>query len=185
MPTLSGSLWITSNIIAIRAIARCMYLASHFCFWQPFFHLACGQFSCLRCRYPWRLLWSCLFWSTGYCSTRAFGAAIVCAAVLLLSTATMIVNHASVATVWTISVLLIVAGVIFQVVGHRVFERRQPALMDNPTHLLLGPMFVMAKLFIALGFRHDLALVIERDPQQAPSSSLSPAQRHGESLSRS
>jgi hypothetical protein len=44
----------------------------------------------------------------------------------------------------------------------------------------------MAKLFIALGFRHDLALVIERDPQQAPgSSSLSPAQRHGESLSRS
>jgi uncharacterized membrane protein YGL010W len=95
------------------------------------------------------------------------------------------VNHASVATVWTISVLLIVAGVIFQVVGHRVFERRQPALMDNPTHLLLGPMFVMAKLFIALGFRHDLALVIERDPQQAPSSSLSPAQRHGESLSRS
>ena len=55
-----------------------------------------------------------------------------------------------------ISAVLIVIGVRSQVIGHQVFERRQPALMDNPSHLLLGPMFVMAKLFIALGFRHDL-----------------------------
>ena len=97
------------------------------------------------------------------------GAAIVGAAIVLLATATMIVNHVT-PSIWTISVLLIVAGVVSQIVGHRVFERRQPALMDNPTHLLLGPMFVMAKLFIALGFRHDLAVIIERDPQQAPAS---------------
>jgi len=32
--------------------------------------------------------------------------------------------------------------------------------------LLLGPMFVMAKLFIALGFRRDLAAIIT--PPQAP-----------------
>jgi uncharacterized membrane protein YGL010W len=55
---------------------------------------------------------------------------------------------------------LIVIGVASQVVGHRLFERRQPALVDNPSHLLLGPMFVMAKLFIALGFRDDLAAII-------------------------
>jgi uncharacterized membrane protein YGL010W len=59
-----------------------------------------------------------------------------------------------------------------------VFERRQPALMDNPSHLLLGPMFVMTKLFIALGFRHDLAVVIERVPQPAPRSSSSYAEEH-------
>ena len=81
----------------------------------------------------------------------AVGAGIVGAAVLLLSTAAMIV-----------------VGVSFQVVGHRFFERRQPALVDNPTHLLLGPMFVMAKLFIALGFRQDLATIIERAPQPLP-----------------
>jgi len=34
----------------------------------------------------------------------------------------------------------------------RVFERRQPRWSTIPTHLLLGPMFVMAKLFIALAF---------------------------------
>lgn len=98
----------------------------------------------------------------------AVGAAIFGAAVLLLSTAAMITNHASSVSVWSITAALIVIGVSFQLVGHRFFERRQPALVDNPTHLLLGPMFVMAKLFIALGFRHDLATIIERVPQPLP-----------------
>jgi uncharacterized membrane protein YGL010W len=108
----------------------------------------------------------------------ALGTAILGAAVLLLSTASMIVNHASAAGVWSISAALIVIGVSFQIVGHRWFERRQPALKDNPAHLLLGPMFVMARLFIALGFRNDLAIVMERVPQQAPrSASLHPGER--------
>jgi uncharacterized membrane protein YGL010W len=88
------------------------------------------------------------------------GTAILGAAVVLLSTAALIVSHASSATVWSITAMFIVVGVGFQVVGHRVFEKRQPALVDNPSHLLLGPMFVMAKLFIALGFRRDLAAII-------------------------
>jgi uncharacterized membrane protein YGL010W len=88
------------------------------------------------------------------------GMGILCSAVLLLSTAATIVDHASDAGVWSISALLIIIGVAFQIIGHRVFERRQPALMENPTHLLLGPMFVMAKLYITLGFRNDLATII-------------------------
>jgi uncharacterized membrane protein YGL010W len=96
----------------------------------------------------------------------ALGTAILGAAVVLLSTAALIVGHASSATVWSITAMFIVIGVGFQVVGHRVFEKRQPALVDNPSHLLLGPMFVMAKLFIALGFRRDLAAIIS--PLQAP-----------------
>jgi uncharacterized membrane protein YGL010W len=102
----------------------------------------------------------------------ALGTAIVGAAVLLLSAAAMIVEYASAAGVWSIAAALIVIGVTCQVVGHRVFERRQPALMDNPTHLLLGPMFVMAKLFIALGFRRDLAVIIEQPAQKTPHGSL-------------
>jgi uncharacterized membrane protein YGL010W len=94
------------------------------------------------------------------------GLAIFAVAVLLLSTATIIVNHASLAAVWTLSTALIIVGITSQVVGHRLFERRQPALVDNPTHLLLGPIFVMAKLFIALGFRPDLARIIASDPPQ-------------------
>ena len=102
----------------------------------------------------------------------ALGAAIVGAAVLLLSAAAVIVDHVSVVGVWSITAVAIVIGVTCQVVGHRVFERRQPALVDNPSHLLLGPMFVMAKLFIALGFRRDLAVIIQEPPQKASHGSL-------------
>jgi uncharacterized membrane protein YGL010W len=108
----------------------------------------------------------------------ALGTAILSAAVVLLSAAAMIVNHASPVSVWLITAVLIVIGVSSQIVGHRLFERRQPALVDNPTHLLLGPMFVMAKLFIALGFRRDLAAIIEQVPQQLPRGSSPYAEEH-------
>src|SRR6266436_3719838 len=81
--------------------------------------------------------------------------------------AAMIVSNVSVGAVWSISAVLIVVGVSLQIIGHRLFERRQPALLDNPPHLLLDPMFVMAKLFIALGLRHDLALIIDPVSQTA------------------
>jgi uncharacterized membrane protein YGL010W len=93
----------------------------------------------------------------------AIGLAIAAAAALLLFTGATIASHASVTVVWTITVVMIVIGVAMQIIGHQVFERRQPALMDNPTHLLLGPVFVMAKLFISLGFRDDLAAVIQQN----------------------
>ena len=103
----------------------------------------------------------------------AVGAAILGATVVLLSAAAFVVSHASTTVLWSVTLMLIVVGIGFQVIGHRVFERRQPALVDNPSHLLLGPMFVMAKLFIALGFRRDLAAIIQTVPpqtQRGPSS---------------
>ena len=99
----------------------------------------------------------------------ALGTAILGAAIVLLSVAAMIVSQATTAGMWSLTTILIVVGVASQIVGHRVFEQRQPALVDNPTHLLLGPMFVMAKLFIARGFRRDLAIIIQGHPQGAPS----------------
>ena len=83
----------------------------------------------------------------------------------------MIVSHVTIITMWSLTAFLIAIGVASQIIGHRVFEGRQPALVDNPTHLLLGPMFVMAKLFIALGFRRDLAIIIHRHPQGVISNS--------------
>jgi uncharacterized membrane protein YGL010W len=99
----------------------------------------------------------------------ALGAAILAAAIMVLSVAAVIASHATTTSLWSLTAILIVVGVASQIIGHRVFERRQPALVDNPTHLLLGPMFVMAKLFIALGFRRDLAVIIEGHPQVAVS----------------
>jgi uncharacterized membrane protein YGL010W len=94
----------------------------------------------------------------------ALGVAILAAAIALLSVGTMIVDSVSTITMWSIFAALAVSGVASQIIGHQVFERRQPALIDNPSHLLLGPMFVMAKLFIALGFRGDLAAIIAPTP---------------------
>jgi uncharacterized membrane protein YGL010W len=98
----------------------------------------------------------------------ALGLGITAGAVLLLSTAGMIVQHSGIVGLWIITIVLIVTGVAAQIIGHRVFEQRQPALVDNPSHFLLGPMFVMAKLFIALGFRQDLAAIIGPADGAAP-----------------
>lgn len=108
----------------------------------------------------------------------ALGAAILGFAVVLLSAAALVVDYASVAVVWSVTVPLIIIGVASQIIGHRVFERRQPALVDNPSHLLLGPMFVVAKLFVALGFRRDLAEIIGPTPPQTPHGSSPFAEEH-------
>jgi uncharacterized membrane protein YGL010W len=47
-----------------------------------------------------------------------------------------------------------------QILGHARFEHRKPALLDNPMHLLIGPMFLVAKLLVDLGLRPDLAQAI-------------------------
>ena len=88
------------------------------------------------------------------------GLGILAAMIVLLSVATAIGNQVSIVMMWSIFAVLIVLGVASQIVGHRVFEERQPSMVDHPTHFLLGPMFVMAKLFIALGFRRDLAAIL-------------------------
>jgi len=116
----------------------------------------------------------------------ALGAAIFGSAVILFFAAAYVVAHASAVMVWSLTLPLILIGIGFQVIGHRVFEQRQPALVDNPSHFLLGPMFVMAKLFIALGFRRDLAAIIEAGPPQAPRApSPFAEERQVEPLSRS
>jgi uncharacterized membrane protein YGL010W len=108
----------------------------------------------------------------------ALGTGIVGAAVLLLAAAATIVSHSSTTVMWSMTGVLIVIGLGLQAVGHQVFERRQPALLDNPPHLLLGPMFVMAKLFIALGFRDDLAAIIQGGSSFYPGERPAEAQPH-------
>jgi uncharacterized membrane protein YGL010W len=111
----------------------------------------------------------------------ALGVGILVAAALLIAVATMIANHSSTAGMWSITGVFIVLGLVAQAVGHHVFEGRRPALLDHPPHLLLGPMFVIAKLFIALGFRHDLAAIIQPVPHQAQrDASFCPGERQGE-----
>ena len=103
---------------------------------------------------PALILW--ISWDVG------LGLGIVVAAIPLLFIATIITNHVSVAAVWMITALLTVIGWASQIIGHQFFERRQPALLDNPIHMLISPMYLFAKLFVALGFRRDLAALLQK-----------------------
>ena len=55
-----------------------------------------------------------------------------------------------------------VIGWLFQIVGHVVFERRKPAFLDDLAQLFIGPMFLTAKVLVALGCRRDLADLLSR-----------------------
>ena len=96
----------------------------------------------------------------------AIGVAILGAAIPLLLAAAMIASHVSVGWVWMITGGLIVIGWALQIVGHSWFEHRRPALLDNPVHMLISPMFIFAKLFIALGYRRDLVPALHRSSQE-------------------
>jgi len=96
----------------------------------------------------------------------AIGVGIVCAVIPLLITAAIITKHVGVAWIWAMTVTLFVVGWALQIVGHSCCEKRRPALLDNPIHMLMSPMFIVAKLFVALGFRRDLAALISEWPRR-------------------
>jgi uncharacterized membrane protein YGL010W len=94
----------------------------------------------------------------------ALGMGLVFAAAVLLTAASFIAAHVSPHAMWAIFAVLLVVGFAAQAIGHSVFEQRKPSLLDHPVHFLLGPPFVMAKLFNLFGFRRDLAAIIEAPP---------------------
>jgi uncharacterized membrane protein YGL010W len=47
---------------------------------------------------------------------------------------------------WTVSLALFVFGWILQFVGHSVYEKRSPAFLKNFVHLLVGPLWILAKV---------------------------------------
>src|SRR3954452_16863651 len=59
----------------------------------------------------------------------AIGTAILIAAIVLLAIAAAIVSVAGALLVWSMTAAVIVIGVGFQVIGHRVFDRRQAMLV--------------------------------------------------------
>jgi uncharacterized membrane protein YGL010W len=113
---------------------------------------------------PALMLW--IVWDVG------IGLAIVGAAIPLLLAAAIISNHVSVLELWIITALLTVIGWALQIIGHQLFEHRRPALLDNPIHMLISPMYIFAKLFIALGFRRDLAALLQKPSQQISPGSM-------------
>jgi uncharacterized membrane protein YGL010W len=69
-------------------------------------------------------------------------------------------SNAGATTVWIVFAALFVGGWVFQFVGH-AYEGRRPALVDNLFQAFIGPMFLVAETFIALGLRDDLRRAVE------------------------
>ena len=101
----------------------------------------------------------------------AIGLALVAVSIVLMLIAAAIVANVDTLAVWLVAAVLFAAGWALQIFGHAHYEHRRPALVDNPVHLLIGPMFIMAKLMTLVGLRRDLAtLMAERGaaPSAAP-----------------
>jgi uncharacterized membrane protein YGL010W len=107
---------------------------------------------------PALLMW--MAWDFG------LGLGIAVAAVPLLWIAAAIAQNVSIAWMWIIALALFVLGWLLQIVGHQVFEGKRPTAINNPVQSLIAPMYMIAKLYVALGFRPDLAAILHagREP---------------------
>jgi 2-hydroxy fatty acid dioxygenase len=58
---------------------------------------------------------------------------------------------------WVIALPIHVAAWIAQFIGHGVYERRRPALLDSLDQALItAPMFVLLEVLFSFGYRKDL-----------------------------
>ena len=63
---------------------------------------------------------------------------------------------------WQLGAVLFVVGWVFQFIGH-IFEGKKPAFVDDLVGLLVGPMFVVFELLMALGLLADLKAQVEAE----------------------
>jgi uncharacterized membrane protein YGL010W len=56
----------------------------------------------------------------------------------------------------TVFAVTFVGGWALQLIGH-AYEGRRPALVDNLFQIVIAPIFLMAELFFALGYKRDVA----------------------------
>lgn len=58
-----------------------------------------------------------------------------------------------------------VASWVFQFIGHGVWEKRRPALVDNLFQVFVAPMFLISETAFALGFKKRLEGEVEQKMQ--------------------
>ena len=80
---------------------------------------------------------------------------------LLVSAIVLNVSVASPTTSLIIAGCVFVGSWVFQFLGHGVWEKRRPALVDNVLQVLIAPMFLVAETAFAMGFKKDLEQRIE------------------------
>lgn len=87
----------------------------------------------------------------------ALAAAVPTGALFL---AARLVSETGATSGWIWFGVFFAGGWIFQLVGH-VFEGRKPALADNLFQIFVAPIFLVAEIFFALGFKRDVLEKVE------------------------
>lgn len=95
----------------------------------------------------------------------------VLAVAMTLFTAVLLIAANRVCALGTTAALSVfaatfVGGWTLQLVGH-AFEGRKPALVDNFFQVLVAPIFLMAEVFFALGYKREVAERVEQLALQA------------------
>ena len=68
-------------------------------------------------------------------------------------------------TAFIVHVATFWGGLALQLIGH-LFEGRKPAFMTNLIQAVVGPLYIMAEVFFALGLKKDLERKIEDGARQ-------------------
>ncbi len=92
-------------------------------------------------------------------------AAVAVFTVLMVTAIQVNVLLDSVATSLIVAGIVFVASWIFQFIGHGVWEKRRPALVDNAFQVLVAPMFLISETAFALGLRKTLQAEVEQKMQ--------------------
>jgi len=90
----------------------------------------------------------------------ALGVAAVVVFTVLLVTAHQ-VAAAGAALAWTVGGIAFALGWAVQFVGHGVWEKRRPALMDNLFQVFVAPIFLVAEAAFALGAKKRLRAEVD------------------------
>lgn len=97
----------------------------------------------------------------GYlCLDRPLGASLTLV-LALLALAAEATARLGAETAWVVAGVVFVLGWALQLLGHRL-EGNRPALLANLAQILIAPIFLLAELEFALGWRRQLEASMER-----------------------
>ena len=133
--------------------------------------LALARFSLGSAELSWAIVVTAVVLVLWVVLDVAVGLAMAIFLLLALVFGEWLATSYSATTVWWVFAGLFAGGWAFQLWGH-VYEGRRPALASNLFQALIGPMFLMAEVFFALGWRRGLhdrveAVISEHYPEYA------------------
>jgi uncharacterized membrane protein YGL010W len=88
------------------------------------------------------------------------GSLLLLMVVPLAAAAEWVARTSSVTLTLLVASATFACGWLCLIVGHAVFEGRKPAFIDDISLVFIGPMFLCAKVLVALGLRRDLATIV-------------------------